>query len=110
MKIKDGFMLSRVAGSYVVVPVGAVQADFTGMITLNPVGAFLWGKLEKETTRDELLKSVLSQYDTDEKTAAQDIDRYLEKLRKNGLKFFGYYLEKVSGVNLKSLPELIALI
>lgn len=40
MKIKDGFMLSRVAGSYVVVPVGAVQADFTGMITLNPVGAF----------------------------------------------------------------------
>ena len=33
MKIKDGFMLSRVAGSYVVVPVGAVQADFTGMIT-----------------------------------------------------------------------------
>lgn len=56
MKIKDGFMLSEVAGSYVVVPVGAVQADFTGMITLNPVGAFLWGKLEKETTRDELLK------------------------------------------------------
>ena len=35
MKIKDGFMLSRVAGSYVVVPVGAVQADFTCMITLN---------------------------------------------------------------------------
>ena len=35
MKIKDGFMLSGVAGSYVVVPVGAVQADFTGMITLN---------------------------------------------------------------------------
>lgn len=85
MKIKDGFMLSGVAGSYVVVPVGAVQADFAGMITLNPVGAFLWGELEKETTRDELLKSVLSQYDTDEKTAAQDIDRYLEKLRKNGL-------------------------
>ena len=55
------------------------------MITLNPVGAFLWGELEKETTRDELLKSVLSRYDTDEKTAAQDIDRYLEKLRKNGL-------------------------
>ena len=76
MKIKDGFMLSEVAGSYVVVPVGAVQADFTGI---------LWGKLEKETTRDELLKSVLSRYDTDEKTAAQDIDRYLEKLRKNGL-------------------------
>ena len=45
----------------------------------------MWGKHEKETTRDELLKSVLSRYDTDEKTAAQDIDRYLEKLRKNGL-------------------------
>ena len=85
MKIKDGFMLSRVAGSYVVVPVGAVQADFTGMITLNPVGAFLWSKLEKETTREELLKNVLAQYSIDEETASRDIDRYLEKLRKNGL-------------------------
>ena len=69
MKIKDGFMLSRVAGSYVVVPVGAVQADFTGMITLNPVGAFLWSNLEKETTREELLKNVLAQYSIDEETA-----------------------------------------
>lgn len=85
MKIKDGFMLSRVAGSYVVVPVGAVQADFTGMITLNSVGAFLWSNLEKETTREELLKNVLAQYSIDEETASRDIDRYLEKLRKNGL-------------------------
>ena len=85
MKIKDGSMLSEVAGSYVVVPVGAVQADFTGMITLNPVGAFLWSNLEKDTTREELLKNVLAQYSIDEETAAQDIDRYLEKLRKNGL-------------------------
>ena len=85
MKIKDGFMLREVAGSSIVVPVGTVQADFTGMITLNPVGAFLWRNLEKETTREELLKNVLAQYSIDEETASRDIDRYLEKLRNKGL-------------------------
>lgn len=29
------------------------------------------------------------------------------KIRRNGLKLFGYYIEKVSGVALKSLPEFI---
>lgn len=31
-----------------------------------------------------------------------------DKLRKNGLKFFAYYIEKVAGITFKSLPELIA--
>lgn len=44
------------------------------------------------------------------KISENDTEAGDDKLRKNGLKFFGYYLEKVSGVNLKSLPELIALI
>ena len=44
------------------------------------------------------------------KISENDMEAGDDKLRKNGLKFFGYYLEKVSGVNLKSLPELIAMI
>lgn len=31
-----------------------------------------------------------------------------EKTRKNGLKFFGYYIEKVSGVTIKSLSQLVS--
>lgn len=33
-----------------------------------------------------------------------------DKTRRNGLRFFGYYIEKVSGITLKSLSELITIV
>ena len=42
MQIKPGFAMRKIAGSNIVVPVGAASSDFNGMITLNDTGAFLW--------------------------------------------------------------------
>ena len=42
MKIKDNFILRKVADSYVVVPVGKLTLDFNGIINLNETGAFLF--------------------------------------------------------------------
>ena len=44
MKIKEGFILRNVAGSFVVVPVGDATIDFNGMMNLNETGAFLFEK------------------------------------------------------------------
>ena len=40
MQIKPGFAMRKIAGSNIVVPVGAAASDFNGMITLNDTGAF----------------------------------------------------------------------
>ena len=42
IKIKEGFLLRKVAGDHVVVPVGEAGKVFHGMIRLNDTGAFLW--------------------------------------------------------------------
>ena len=47
MKIKNDFILRKVADSYVVVPVGELTLDFNGIINLNETGAFLFGLLQK---------------------------------------------------------------
>ena len=52
MKLKEGFMLKEVAGSYIVIPVG--QVDFTAMITVNETGAFLWEQLMDGSGVEEL--------------------------------------------------------
>lgn len=80
MKIKEGYMLREVAGSYAVVPMGKEAADFSGMITLNEMGAFLWKHLEKETTKEELLKAVLAEYEVEAERAQAGIERFLEKI------------------------------
>ncbi len=83
MKIKEGFMLRDVAGSYVVVPMGKEAADFNGMITLNETGAFLWKQLEKGCTREELLEALLKEYDVPEERAAKGIEKFLALIEEN---------------------------
>ena len=85
MKIKQGYLLRKVAGSNIVVPVGEGSLDFSGVITLNEVGAFLWQQLAAETTKEELVKKLTAEYDVDDKTADTDTEAFLDSLRKAGL-------------------------
>ncbi len=55
MKIKDDFILRKVADTYVVVPVNSMTLDFNGIINLNETGAFLFELLQNGATKDELL-------------------------------------------------------
>lgn len=81
MKTKKGFMLRTVAGRNVVVAVGKASVEFNGLITLNDTGAFIWEKLAKGISYDELLAAMLSEYDVDEKTAREGIDNFLATAR-----------------------------
>ena len=81
MKVKDDYLLRNVAGSHIVVPVGEGCLDFSGVITLNEVGAFLWEKLQADTSAEGLLSALLAEYDVDEATAKADIDEFIAKLK-----------------------------
>ena len=85
MKIKNNFVLKKIAGSYVVVPVRTRAVDFSGIIKLTESGAFLWRILENGADREELIAKMLEEYAVDETTAAADIDRFVAKLREADL-------------------------
>ena len=80
MKLKDGFLLRKVAGEYVVIPTGS-ELDLNMMITLNGTGAFLWEKLQAETTEDALVAALLAEYDVDEDIAKKSVADFVEKLK-----------------------------
>ena len=81
MKVKEDYLLRSVAGSNIVVPIGEGNLDFSGVITLNEVGAFIWQILEKGADKQEILDKMLAEYDVSRETAEKDIDEYIEKLR-----------------------------
>lgn len=85
MKIKSGFAKRKIADSNIVVPVGKATNDFNGMITLNESGSFFWDCLTSETSVDEVVKIVTSEYDIDENTARKDIENFVDMLRNNNL-------------------------
>lgn len=83
MKIKDGFLLRRVAGETVVLPVGG-ELDLNMMITLNDTGTFLWERLQSETDENTLVAALLAEYDVDEATAKKSVAAFVKKLNENG--------------------------
>ena len=87
MKIKDGFVLEEVGGSYLAVAVGELAGSFNGMVRLNGTGAFLWNLLnDKDLTRDELVSEVVKAY---EGVTAEEVTpgvvAFEEKLRAAGI-------------------------
>ena len=84
MKINNNFIMKEVAGTNMVVPVGNELIDLNAMITLNESGAFLWKLLVNDSTEYELVEAMLKEYDTDMKTATEDIREFIDNLRKIG--------------------------
>ncbi len=81
MKIKDDFILRKVADSYVVVPVNSMTLNFNGIINLNESGAFLFGLLQNGAEREDLISKMLDEYDVSEQQASDDIDTFIKKLK-----------------------------
>ena len=85
MKLKDGFVLREVAGSYMVAPVGKRTAEIPGVIALTETGAVLWKLLEQGATEDELVSALLDEYEVSADQAAADVHSFIEKAGAQGL-------------------------
>lgn len=83
MKLKKGFLLREVAGRIVVVPEGDVL-NLNLMISLNGTGRFLWERLEKGASDQELKEALMDQYNVDEQLAGADVQAFIEKLNQHG--------------------------
>ena len=84
MKIKKGFVIRKVGGDSVVVPVGEMSKKFHGMINLNETGAFLWQFYTEEHTLDEGVNALLSEYEVEETLARADVEQFVKTITENG--------------------------
>lgn len=85
MKIKEGFVLHHIMGKPMVVAVGEASRDFHGIIKLNDSASDLWEWLIEGAEQDELVRRLCEQYDVEEQTAADDVARFIDKLRAEGI-------------------------
>lgn len=80
MKLKEGLLLRQVAGENVVLPTGS-QFDLNAMLTLNDTGCTLWKRLQTEAQKQDLVQALLDEYEVDDETAADAVDRFLAQLK-----------------------------
>ena len=85
MQIANGFILREIADTWVVIPVGSRLVEFNGIINLSESGALLWRKLEHNVTEDDLVASLLIEYQISESNARQDVAEFLDAMNAKGL-------------------------
>lgn len=80
MKLKDGYILRKIAKTDIIVPIGNNIADFNGIISLNETAAFICNLLKEEISKGDLVSKLMEEFEVDEDLARNDIDDFIIKL------------------------------
>ena len=80
MKRNSGFLVRQVAGRYVLAPVGEMTKSFSGMITMNATGKFLWDLMEQDQTIDSMAQALAENYEVELDMAKVDVAKFVAPL------------------------------
>ncbi|HIZ43446.1 MAG TPA: PqqD family protein [Firmicutes bacterium] len=98
MRLKDNLVLRKVAGQFVIVPVGKRVQEIPNTVYISSSAAFLWDYMKENEFTEEILTDKIMEHYTGvtRETVQEDIRQFLDVLRKNRI------LEKEPG---ESEPE-----
>lgn len=81
MKIKEGFILRKIAGTNMVVPIGNNIANFNGIISLNETATFLWNHLSEGSDPEVLAETLVETYHISRELAREDTRNFMTQLQ-----------------------------
>lgn len=81
MKQSPNFIVSDVAGKHLLMPIGRGVLSLDGMIALNDMGLTIWNLLAEDTSYEDLLGQILSEFDVSADAADRDIRSFLARLK-----------------------------
>ncbi len=84
MKLNGKIFIRKIGNEHFAMLIEGLGKDSNKMIRCNDTSAFLFEKLEKETSLDELADALTEKYDIDRATAYEDAKGVVDSLRKAG--------------------------
>lgn len=72
----------KTGNEYVLVPVSNNIADMNSVFTLNETGAYIWELIDGKRSIKDLIESVVNEYETDNKTATEDVFSFIGEMNK----------------------------
>ncbi|MBR3351011.1 MAG: PqqD family protein [Erysipelotrichaceae bacterium] len=82
MKLSKNYVMHNTGSVAFLAPVSGT--DFNGMVRGNSTFGIIIEQLQHETTEEEIVRTILQEYDVEEEKAAADVHRAIEQLRKIG--------------------------
>ena len=85
MRIKQGFLLKKIADEYAAIPYDETYTELGSMVSLNDTGAFLWKCLEEDCTQEQLILALEEEYGIENALAKEAVSVFLARLREQRL-------------------------
>ena len=85
MKTKFSFEIMDLDDGLVAVPVGDSASQFHGVLKVNETAVAILKLLEKDTTEDAIVDTLLQEYSEDKEQIAGYVHEFVEKLIKEGI-------------------------
>ena len=85
MKLKSGFVLQNVAGSYLACSTGELTREFRGVIRMNATGAFIWEVLAQDVSFEQIVEKLCEKYDISKEIAEKDARSFVDYLDSYGV-------------------------
>jgi hypothetical protein len=84
MKIKEGYILRKVMGNYMIVAVGKASKDFKKMVRLNESAAKIWELVGDGKSESEIVDALFELYEVDHASLEEDVKKTLAALQAQG--------------------------
>ncbi len=79
MKIKEGYRLRKVGNNSIVVALGGI--NFTGLITVNKTGTYIWEMLEKGAQTEEIVSALAAECNVAADEIRGEVLEFIEELK-----------------------------
>ena len=85
MKYNNNYVLKELAGDTILVYQNENEVNFSKIITLNDVSVVILKSLQEGLSQDKIVERILSEYEIDKETVANDVEEFIKKLLELGV-------------------------
>lgn len=85
MKRNDDYIIRTIAGETLLVPTGKAAREFSGLVTLNELGTFIWEHMNEVEDAEALCQMILGEYDGDPQEVRKDTEEFLALLSSHNM-------------------------
>lgn len=85
MGISKNFILKKVCNEAMIIPLVDGGMDMTKVFNINEIGVIIYEGFAKNKAICEIKNDIISEYSVDEETVLNDINEFIEALKKKGI-------------------------
>ena len=85
MLLKNTFLFKEIGEEGMLIPIVGGNVDASKIFNLNETGTYIMKKLLDNYEIDEIIDSMIDEYQIDRKTLEEDLNAFIEELKKRGL-------------------------